>query len=360
MEPTDTMSTKHLLPLIERYQDASLLNDEDEMCQKTIQKIQELNLQTNPVHYSIIYEWLSNLDPYFTDTVQTSLNSGSYGDYTAEALYRGLISKFLHQQMPNEEIEQLLNGLISHVDEWIIESQEKQINISSGLDTILQEELPPTAVNTLTNLVAPTLKALQEDTSSLKQMISESAFTIKKLQDELEQANLNAITDELTKIPNRRGFNDAIQEIIETTLQEQSTFVVILLDLDYFKLVNDQFGHVIGDSTLRYVAKLLNEEIKGRDYIARVGGEEFAVLLPNTTYDASLQVAENIRLRIANQLLRVKNQEHPLKLTVSAGVAIYRDHESVEQLLQRADDALYMAKDKGRNLVVGEKSLVQS
>jgi diguanylate cyclase len=125
------------------------------------------------------------------------------------------------------------------------------------------------------------------------------------------------------------------------------------LDLDHFKNVNDDYGHLVGDSALRYISKLLKEEIKGHDEVARFGGEEFVIILSNITYDNSMKFAENLRATIEKKSLRIKDNTKPLRLTTSIGVAIYQIGESSDELFQRADKALYLAKTK-RNCVRGE------
>ncbi len=342
-QPSPTHKTKHMACTLDR---------------QTLKKITELNLQSNPIHYSVIYEWLSEIDPYFTDTVQTHIDCDNYNDHTAETLYMNLISQFLHEKIPNEEMESLLNGLLIHISNWIFHSKQRQAVILEDLHSVLEhDDLPPVVANTLNNKVMPNFLSLHEETEQLREQVSKSSNAVDKLKEELKKANFFAKTDELTNIPNRRGFNENIEASIRFSLKNQSPFALILLDLDFFKAVNDTFGHIVGDSALRYVSKLLKEETKGRDCIARIGGEEFSIILPDITYDNAIRVANNIREKIASKTLSVKNQTKPLKLTLSSGVAIYRQNEDMETLFQRADEALYLAKKNGRNRVCGEQDL---
>ncbi len=347
--------------IMERYQQLPTHNGKHAssctLDQKTLEKIAEFNVQSNPIHYSVIYEWLSEIDPYFTDTVQTNIDNNNYNDNTAETLYMTLVAQFLHEKIPNEEMESLLNGLIAHISNWITHSKQRQSIILNDLHSILEQELPPQVSHTLTSSVMPNFLSLHEETEQLREQVSKSSTAVDKLKEELKKANFFAKTDELTNIPNRRGFNENMEGVVQLSLQNQSPFALILLDLDFFKKVNDTFGHIVGDSALRYVSKLLKEETKGRDCIARIGGEEFSIILPDTSYDNAIKVAENIRLKIASKTLSVKDQKKPLKLTLSSGIAIYRKGEDIETLFQRADEALYLAKNNGRNRVCGEQDL---
>ncbi len=347
--------------IMERYQQIPThkvkLANSGTLDQRTLEKLAELKVQSNPIHYSVIYEWLSEIDPYFTDTVQTNIDGDNYNDHTAETLYMSLVAQFLHEKIPNEEMESLLNGLILNISHWITHSKQRQSVILNDLHTILEQELPPLVSDTLNNSIMPNFLSLHEETEQLRDQVAKSSDAVDKLKEELKKANFFAKTDELTNIPNRRGFNENIEEIIQFSLKNHSPFALVLLDLDFFKKVNDTFGHIVGDSALRYVSKLLKEETKGRDCIARIGGEEFSIILPETSYENAIRVADNIRQKIACRTLSVKDQQKPLKLTLSSGVAIYRKGEEIETLFQRADEALYLAKNSGRNQVRGEKDL---
>ncbi len=125
-----------------------------------------------------------------------------------------------------------------------------------------------------------------------------------------------------------------------------------MVDIDFFKRVNDTYGHVVGDHVIRFIGASLNKQTKGKDTAARFGGEEFAVLLPETTMDGAHSVAENIRKSIEKAKLVNKANDQPIgQVTVSIGVARYRTNESIESFVSRADEALYKSKQEGRNRV---------
>ncbi len=345
------MTQQKTFNIIERYPENT------DLAAETLNRIEALQLNFNPVHYSVMYECLANIDPYFTDRVEDALQASTYNDETAETLYVELISQFLNLQIPTAEIEKLLRNLLTEIEEWSTSALQKQTIINNEVNFIVSQNLPDGIVNRLESKLLPTLQAFFTDTDRLQSSVIASAAEVQQLKDELEHANKLAKTDELTGIPNRRGFNNLLERTIKEAHQQETQFALIIFDLDFFKVINDTYGHLIGDSTLRYIAKLLASETKGRDYIARIGGEEFAVILPNTTYEAALKVAENIRLEIAMKKLIVKNHSKPLTLTVSGGVAIYSSDETFDTLLQRADDALYHSKNNGRNRISGETEL---
>ena len=133
---------------------------------------------------------------------------------------------------------------------------------------------------------------------------------------------------------------------------------LLLADIDHFKTFNDTYGHTVGDQVLKLVARMLSQEIKGRDLAARYGGEEFTIILPDTALDGAVKLAQQLCAVLAHKEL--KNREsgkHFGQVTLSIGAALYRPGESPAQLINRADEALYRAKGKGRNRVISETEL---
>jgi diguanylate cyclase (GGDEF)-like protein len=124
-----------------------------------------------------------------------------------------------------------------------------------------------------------------------------------------------------------------------------------MLDIDHFKLVNDHFGHAVGDRALLEIAKAMKETLRGSDVSARLGGEEFVVLLPETNLEGALAVTERLRESVGRAEIPI-GDGRLAKITVSAGIAELLPTEGLDALLKRADDALYLAKERGRNRAV--------
>ncbi|MFW5825403.1 MAG: GGDEF domain-containing protein [Marinobacter sp.] len=160
----------------------------------------------------------------------------------------------------------------------------------------------------------------------------------------VEQA---ALTDGLTEIPNKRALDMELARDCSLGDRHGDTFTLILCDLDYFKQINDSYGHVIGDHILKATARALRTATRDGDSIFRFGGEEFAIVLPHTGSQYGQQIAD--RIREAIHTIRVMAGSTEVRVTASAGVATRRKGETPDQWLARADDALYRAKDAGRN-----------
>ena len=162
----------------------------------------------------------------------------------------------------------------------------------------------------------------------------------------LEQA---ALTDGLTGMQNRRYFDDALKEYIEEFRRIDKPVGLMILDLDHFKQVNDTHGHDVGDEVLRAVANCLKDMTRYHDVVARLGGEEFAVVTPNMDAELLAKFAERIRKAIANMSVLSGNVR--LKITTSVGLAVWDRKETAEDFYRRADRQLYEAKRMGRNRV---------
>jgi diguanylate cyclase (GGDEF)-like protein len=161
-----------------------------------------------------------------------------------------------------------------------------------------------------------------------------------------------ATTDPLTRVLNRRALLDRLNAEVDRARRYDSGLTMLLLDVDYFKQINDTAGHLAGDSVLRQLGALLEDAMRKVDVVARYGGEEFVAILPETSADGGVAFAERLRERIEAQEFNV-NHERTVHLTVSIGIATFPSArvESTEDLFARADEALYRAKSAGRNQV---------
>ena len=187
-----------------------------------------------------------------------------------------------------------------------------------------------------------------------------SAERIHELEVELRRLQGMVFQDELTGMLNRRGFVDRVDQIFQFIRQHHDQerrhgvripFSVIFIDLDNFKQINDEHGHGTGDAALKHAAQVFGRTVRQGDVIARFGGEEFVVALHAVTGDDAEHVAEKIRLALESS--PCVHEELVLPLTASFGVAEYRvGDDTLEQLITRADEAMYQAKQAGKNRVV--------
>lgn len=159
-----------------------------------------------------------------------------------------------------------------------------------------------------------------------------------------------ATHDALTELCNRRHFIELVEKEIARAQRHGRPLVMCIIDVDLFKPVNDQYGHAAGDGVLRQMAAVVRRFVRGEDIAARIGGEEFAVLLPESDLDAALAFADRLRLAVADETFVLGGE--PRRITISIGVAgLGPGREDRSQLMQAADGQLYRAKEEGRNRV---------
>jgi two-component system, cell cycle response regulator len=188
-----------------------------------------------------------------------------------------------------------------------------------------------------------------------------AAKRIVDLQKELMETNRTlerlSITDGLTSLYNHRHFQDELARAFEESARYVRPLSLAMADIDFFKKVNDSYGHAVGDEVLKCVAKLFKESSRSTDLAARYGGEEFAVMMPETDLDSAMAFAEKVRARI--ETTPVETQSGPLHVTVSIGVATvpHPNIHAAKELIVASDTALYGAKHAGRNQVKAEEPL---
>jgi two-component system cell cycle response regulator len=181
-----------------------------------------------------------------------------------------------------------------------------------------------------------------------------------RLREIYEKSLSLAHIDELTGLYNRRYFNNHLETLFKRTREQDGALAVMMVDIDFFKKINDTYGHDGGDVVLKQVASRLQDAIRGYDMVARLGGEEFAMIMPALRPEQAPQAAERLRLSIADTPFTLPNGEK-LSVTVSIGLfnQTLQDHDTPDTIMKLADQALYAAKRGGRNRVVDSDALAE-
>jgi len=175
------------------------------------------------------------------------------------------------------------------------------------------------------------------------------------LRERIRTERANALIDPLTGIHNRLAYNERIQQEYARWHRYHTPLVFTVWDVDHFKQVNDVYGHQAGDKVLRVVARLLQSQVRETDFIARYGGEEFVILLPETELESARQVAEKLRASVEQAAFHYRQKRVPV--TISCGLAQFREGDDADTVFARADTALYQAKESGRNRCISELEL---
>jgi diguanylate cyclase len=240
--------------------------------------------------------------------------------------------------------EHIAANVASHSTE--IEENAQQVDklqASGEMETIKQALL-----HHMTNLLASN-RHLQEDLVCTRYRLEEQA-------QEIDHVRQEARRDELTGVANRRAFDEKLHLLLNDWRQKKEPFALVLADLDQFKRINDAHGHQAGDRVLQAAGSGLRQLARQVDFVARYGGDEFAILMPRTNRDVGTELAEDIRRGISDHSFCVAVRGGEVSISFSMGVAFPHNGDSDESILQRVDQAMYHAKRTGRNHVECEES----
>lgn len=234
------------------------------------------------------------------------------------------------------EIQTIEQGIssIDNFDELKTSIQSRVILLRNHVDTFILKE------GEKDNEAAQVIEQLK---NQVKVMEDEA----EELKEQIEKERQQTLRDVLTGIPNRLAYDERLNVELANYRRNQSSFVLVVWDIDLFKKVNDNYGHAAGDQVLKLVASMLNKNMREVDFIARYGGEEFVSILPATDLKGAQLITDKLRELIASSKFHFRDEA--VNITVSSGFAEVKNNEEGENLFIRADKALYKAKENGRN-----------
>mgnify|MGYP000377368211 CR=1 FL=1 len=191
---------------------------------------------------------------------------------------------------------------------------------------------------------------LQDRYENLLDKVERMEQETREVRAHMEAEKARATTDALTGLPNRAAYDERIAEEVARWQRYKTHFSVAVGDLDFFKRINDTYGHLAGDKVLRLIAKVVKLKLRGSDFVARYGGEEFVILMPSTGATEAHQAVDKIRQAVAKSPFNFHGK--PVTVTMSFGVSESQEGDNEESLFSRADEMLYKAKANGRNQAV--------
>jgi len=311
----------------------------------------------HPASYAIWYEYVAGINPDLQAAIDTILQRGErLDDQTTYALYAKYIAALDAQAA--QRIGDSVTQLVDQVSASAVEAGNQATRFGDSLERWSGKLVePPGARGQYGVGVEDILRGtreMQSAISALQEQLEQSMREAQQLRSDVARAREEALLDPLTGLTNRRGFDLAIAESIKA--MDAGVLpgpCLLMIDLDSFKRLNDTYGHPFGDRVLIKVAEILRANVKGKDTASRYGGEEFAVLLPQTPRGGAVGLAEALRAMVAASRVKQngKNETWVGNFTVSIGVADLVNGESAAELVARADRALYTAKTQGRNRV---------
>lgn len=307
----------------------------------------------HPINYAIWYDYVSNNNPALNQAIDELLdNNTPFDEKVSIDLYARYICNASLEKFSqiNSNLASLVNGTldqVQHSSDQFSETKNSLLSNSKKLENtteILDAQF-------LLSEIVHQAKQLSTETHNLNAQLEQAQKDIAELKYELENTRKIASTDGLTGLLNRRAFDMEINNLLSE--QSANPHSLLILDLDHFKKVNDTFGHLVGDQVIRFTANLIKEKKAPHHLAARYGGEELAIIMPETPINKATDIAETIRTSLEKSRLKQKNSNQNIgQITVSIGATGVQPGDSAETVIARADKALYQAKECGRNRVI--------
>jgi diguanylate cyclase len=325
-----------------------------------LELLKQSSIPPYPHFYELLYTYASGTNPSLNSRINSIIRQGNLpSEELAETLYNEFVKADVNERMT--QVSQRMNDRIEAVHDAIDSAMTTANAYSGSLQAAsgdLEQEISVNAMRALAGRLLTETRRMQETNRTLEQKLEDSRDDIAALQRDLDDVRRESMLDPLTKIANRKSFDDGLEMAVQESLETSQPLSLMLIDIDHFKTFNDNYGHQTGDQVLRLVAMTLKSNIKGKDLAARYGGEEFVAVLPATDLEGAVRLAENIRRAVqGKELVKRSTNEKLGRITASFGVATYRPDEHPATLIERADRCLYAAKRNGRNRVVNELEL---
>jgi diguanylate cyclase len=321
-------------------------------------QIKALRHAATPRNYEVWYAYATGYNPSLNQTINETLaKNGTLTEDDLDRVYNAFISLVRH----DEKIDKVSARMVDEIDQVMAMVDAAAGSASNYTETLTRDSdrLGVTkdreGLRAIVQSLVSTANDMKEDNQALEQRLNASRDEINQLQENLAVVRAESLTDPLTGLANRKRFDSQLVRAMVESTERSEALSLVMVDIDHFKSFNDTWGHLTGDQVLRLVAMSLKQNVKGQDLATRYGGEEFAVVLPNTVLRSALTVADHIRRAVmSKQLLRRSTGQNLGRVTISLGVATMHKGDTPQSLIARADACLYAAKRSGRNRVICE------
>lgn len=328
-------------------------NASAEIFRLVLQNMSKHEAAFTPCCYAVWYEYVAGINLRLKRAMDNMLaRSEPMNDAAIDELFDQYVSELSQdaERLIGDNAQRILNDILRHAEAADHKAHEYGDNLEHSAQ-LLDQSGSEALQAIVTNLKSDTLH-MRSAVLDLQGNLQNSRQEIEQLKRELEHARVEAVTDPLTGTLNRRGFELRFSRLLEEPGIAGKPVSLIMLDIDHFKKINDTHGHLFGDKVIRGVAEILKANVKGRDAVARLGGEEFGVLLPDTPIDGAQMLADKIRRMVElGRIRRHDGSDEIGGITISLGVAELNQLEETNDFVNRADKALYLSKENGRNRV---------
>lgn len=325
------------------------------LAKRTLDYISRYGTPPTPHAYEVFYTVCAGLNPKLNEAVAAVIaERRKISAADAERLYEEHIAKSAapeQVQTIGSKMSTEMSGLLALIGTAMQTANTYQSSLMHAEERL---ETEPDA-NQTSGMIKMLLSATREMSRANNEVstnLETSRAQVEQLEDCLKHLREETSKDSLTGLVNRKQIDLALDETLIKSRESKDPFCLMIVDVDHFKQFNDTYGHVAGDSALRFIASCIKSNIKGQDTAGRYGGEEFAVVLPKTTIEHAMSLAERIRHLVnARHLVKKATGESMGRISVSIGVTECKGDEDPETCMARADNCMYAAKDAGRNQV---------
>jgi len=308
----------------------------------------------NPVNYEI---WLHYANDPASALTQEIDRIAETGEPFTESVCEGLAATYLakarleHIRDTGVQLSRELDTVSKAIQSARQSNQAYGVTLA-GAGAELKQRADPESLSRLVDSLSDATRQAEQENKLLQKQLKESTSEVNKLKSSLAEVRRDATTDALTKLGNRKAFDMELESALKASQRSGEPMALAVFDIDHFKRFNDTWGHQTGDQVLRYVGAVIGRVGAPPCFAARYGGEEFAVIFPGHTSAAVETILSDVLQEIGSRLLRRRSTNEELgTITMSAGVAELKGRETAEELMERADAALYASKHGGRNRV---------
>lgn len=326
------------------------------IAQQVMHRIGQNTLVPNPAVFTVLYAHYNGAHP----DISLVINKMDHDkEPLTTTLCEELFDKFLSDKGEKaflEEAGRRMQDIAHEIAEMIRETGSAHKEYNQSLQRSSDNLAVSTDLTQIKTMIAGLLKETQyivNQNHKLEESLQARSAELQQMRQDMTTLKQEALTDSLTGIPNRKAFDLELKKRADEAISKGKPLSLIMIDIDYFKIFNDTFGHQVGDQVLRLVAKTIAEVLRSTEVLARYGGEEFAVIAGGIKLRDAEKLAERIREKIATKdIINQSKNEKLGRLSVSLGLSQLEPGEPLVQLIDRADRALYKAKAAGRNQFV--------
>jgi diguanylate cyclase len=321
-------------------------------------QIKALHQPALPRNYEVWYHYATGYNPSLNQAINEILSAnGNLTQDDIEIIYETYLSPIrLTERIDSIGAKTLdeIKQIITMIDAATGTTARHNENLA-GINNQLGQAADQKGLRAIIEGLVNTTREMEQVNQNLESRLHASKQQINELQENLEMVRIESLTDPLTGLANRKYFDQEIESALAKASAKGETLSLIMADIDRFKVFNDTYGHLTGDQVLRLVASSMKQNPTGRNFAARYGGEELAIVLSDTALAHATAVADRIRHAVmSKELIKRSTSENLGRITVSLGGACLRPGDSVQSLIERADACLYAAKHNGRNRVICE------